>query len=82
MGLFASLQKRPEKIRVRIALILALFVVACVAIVGVLFYENPYKVDAGARGQNPVRELGGFLSEATEDANEFVAPLENQFLTQ
>lgn len=82
MGLITRLQQKPEKVRVRIAFILALFVVACLALVGFLFYENPYKVDPGARAENPIRELGGFVSEAREDANEFVAPLENQLLIQ
>lgn len=82
MGIIARLRQKPQKVRARVALIFACVVVAIIALVGFFLYENPYKIDVGTRRQDPIRELGEFIPQARDDANQFVAPLENQFLIQ
>lgn len=82
MGLITRLQQKPEQVRTRIAFVAALFAVVCIVIVGIFLYKNPYTVDTGASVRNPVKDFQIFISEAEQDANLFVSPLEEQFLTQ
>lgn len=82
MGFISQLQQKPEKTKARIAFVFALLLAACIAVLGILFYTNPYEVDTRASSMNPIEDFPEIFSDAKDSANSFVEPISSQFQTQ